>query len=90
MKTELRRNLLLALTFLAGCVVSRVQLIPPALAQSDTSTTRWEYFCMTPEYPLNVLEPESLTAQLKPVGQQGWELVLQDRVGNYCFKRPQR
>ena len=40
METKARRNLLFALVFLAGCVTSRVQWLPPALAESDTSFKR--------------------------------------------------
>ncbi|WP_275439147.1 hypothetical protein [Archangium violaceum] len=42
MKTQARRNLLLALVFLAGCAASRVQWVPPALAQTDTGIQRWD------------------------------------------------
>jgi hypothetical protein len=94
MKTETRRNLLLALVFLAGCAVSRVQWVPPALAQTDMGTPRWDYYCMTPEMPLNVLEPQVLTQQLKAAGVQGWELITAGGgamgPGPYCFKRPLR
>ncbi|OJT17180.1 hypothetical protein BO221_46505 [Archangium sp. Cb G35] len=90
MKTETRRNLLLALVFLAGCAASRVQWVPPALAQTDTSTPRWDYFCVKPEVGVLGLPAEDVTALLKTVGQQGWELVTVDAAANYCLKRPLR
>ncbi|WNG40815.1 hypothetical protein F0U61_49315 [Archangium violaceum] len=97
MDTNTRRNILFALTFLAGCAASQVRWLPPALAQSETSTPRWDYYCMQPEMPLNVLEPQVLTRQLQAAGLQGWELVTVDNYGggtrypgNYCFKRPLR
>ncbi|MFY0572029.1 hypothetical protein ACN28E_50500 [Archangium lansingense] len=41
MNPQTRRNILLALVFLAGCAASRVQWVPPALAQSDTGIQLW-------------------------------------------------
>ncbi|HEX5753294.1 MAG TPA: hypothetical protein VFZ09_44250 [Archangium sp.] len=97
MKTESRRNLLLALVFLAGCAASRVQWLPPALAQTDPGTPRWDYYCMEPNWGLGNPKVEAITAQLKAAGQQGWELVTVDNSGlttsaaaTYCFKRPLR
>jgi len=89
MKTETRRNLLLALVFLAGCAASRVQWVPPALAQTDTGIHRWDYYCTRVEVSLGQSEPEDTTAQLKAAGQQGWELVSVSGLV-YCFKRPLR
>ncbi|MFL5351809.1 hypothetical protein [Archangium sp.] len=92
-----RRNIVLALAFLAGCAASRVHWVPPALAQSETGFQRWDYHCMTPEIPMSVSIEEGLTSLLKTAGQQGWELVTVDHygsvpgaTGNYCFKRPLR
>lgn len=97
MDLNTRRNMLLALAFLAGCAASRVQWVPPALAQTDSGTQRWDYYCMAPEIPMNVTIQEGLTSILKAAGQQGWELVTVDQyvklpgdTGNYCFKRPLR
>ena len=84
-----RRKLLLTLVFLAGCVASRVPWIPPALAQSDASIQRWDYFCMHPQWGAGESRLDATTAQLKAAGQQGWELVTVDE-SNYCFKRPLR
>lgn len=89
MKTETRRNLLLALVFLAGCAASRVQWVPPALAQTDTSTPRWDYHCMQPQWGPGESRSDATTAQLKAAGLQGWELVTVDQT-LYCFKRPLR
>lgn len=85
-----RRNILLALAFLAGCAASRVQWVPPALAQTDTSTQRWDYHCSRPDFAFGVSPTESITQHLKTAGQQGWELVAVDKDFNYCFKRPLR
>jgi hypothetical protein len=41
MKAQTRRYILLALVFLAGCAASRVQWVPPVLAQTDTGTPCW-------------------------------------------------
>ncbi|QRK10233.1 hypothetical protein JQX13_09120 [Archangium violaceum] len=90
MDTNTRRNILFALTFLAGCAVSQVRWLPPALAQSETSIPRWDYYCMRPEMPLNRMDPRDLTPQLQAAGLQGWELVTIDSYRNYCFKRPLR
>lgn len=99
MDLNTRRNLLLALAFLAGCAASRVQWVPPALAQTQPQpgVQRWDYYCMTPEIPMNVSIQEGITSLLKTAGQQGWELVTVDKygsvagaTGNYCFKRPLR
>jgi hypothetical protein len=90
MDPHIRRNILLALAFLAGCAAARVQWVPPALAQTDTSTQRWDYYCFRPEVGLAGVNLESVTAQLKAAGQQGWELVTVDSALDYCFKRPLR
>lgn len=94
MKTETRRNLLLALVFLAGCAAARVQWVPPALAQTEMDIPRWDYYCMQASGGLGDARAEALTAQLKAAGLQGWELVTVDNTGTlqttYCFKRPLR
>jgi hypothetical protein len=90
MKTQTRRNLLLALVFLAGCAASRVQWVPPALAQTDAGTPRWDYYCTRAEVGFSGPSVEGITAQLKAAGLQGWELVTVDSTLNYCFKRPLR
>lgn len=90
MTTQTRRNLLLALVFLAGCAASRVQWVPPALAQTDLGTPRWDYYCARPEVGLAGVSTESITTLLKTAGLQGWELVTVDNSLNYCFKRPLR
>ncbi|QRN98935.1 hypothetical protein JRI60_07855 [Archangium violaceum] len=89
MKTQARRNLLLALAFLAGCAASRVQWVPPALAQTDTGIQRWDYYCMQPQWGPGESRLEAINAQLKAAGLQGWELVTDGEVA-YCFKRPLR
>ena len=89
MNPQTRRNILLALVFLAGCAASRVQWVPPALAQSDTDIPRWDYHCKWVEYGLNQAPDEATTAQLKAAGQQGWELVHVNGM-LFCFKRPLR
>ncbi|MFY0527971.1 hypothetical protein ACN28I_34055 [Archangium gephyra] len=89
MKTETRRNLLLALVFLAGCAVSRVQWVPPALAQTDTGIPRWDYYCTWVEGGPGQSTPEVTTAQLKAAGLQGWELAHAEGM-LHCFKRPLR
>jgi hypothetical protein len=90
MQTQTRRNLLLALVFLAGCAASRVQWVPPALAQTDTGTPRWDYYCTKAEVGMLGVSPENATTLLKTAGLQGWELVTVDMYSNYCFKRPLR
>lgn len=90
MKTQTRRNMLLALVFLAGCAASRVQWVPPALAQADTGTPRWDYYCTKAEVGMLGLPAENVTTLLKTAGLQGWELVTVDAAMNYCFKRPLR
>ncbi len=90
MNPQTRRNLVLALVFLAGCAASRVQWVPPALAQSDTGIPRWDYYCTKAELGAFGPTPESVTAMLKTAGLQGWELVTVDGGLNYCFKRPLR
>lgn len=90
MTTQTRRNLLLALMFLAGCAASRVQWVPPALAQADAGMPRWDYYCMKAETGFEGLPAERVTAMLKTAGLQGWELVTVDAAFNYCFKRPLR
>ena len=89
MKTETRRNLLLALVFLAGCAASRVQWVPPALAQTESSIQRWDYYCMQPQWGPGESRLDATNTQLKAAGQQGWELVTSDEFA-YCFKRPLR
>ena len=89
MKTETRRNLLLALVFLAGCAVSRVQWVPPALAQTDTGIPRWDYYCMQPQWGPGEDSLKATIAQLKAAGLQGWELVTVTGM-LHCFKRPLR
>jgi hypothetical protein len=90
MKTETRRNLLLALVFLAGCAAARVPWVPPALAQTEMGTPRWDYYCMKAEVGVLGLPAENVTTMLKTAGLQGWELVTVDAAANYCFKRPLR
>ncbi|XXF74885.1 hypothetical protein P2318_17575 [Myxococcaceae bacterium GXIMD 01537] len=91
MSPQGRRNLLLAIAFLAGCAASRVQWIPPALAQSDTTTPRWDYHCLQPTWGMGGSALDATNTELKAAGQQGWELVTtQSNHGIYCFKRPLR
>jgi hypothetical protein len=90
MTTQTRRNIVLALAFLAGCAASRVQWVPPALAQTDMGTPRWDYYCMRLEVGFSAPTAQELTAQLKAAGLQGWELVTVDGMLDYCFKRPLR
>ncbi|MCY1017593.1 hypothetical protein [Pyxidicoccus sp. MSG2] len=89
MQDQTRRNLLLALVFLAGCAASRVQWIPPADAQAGAGTPRWDYHCMQPQWGPGESAIAATTAQLKLLGQQGWELVTVDARA-YCLKRPLR
>lgn len=89
MDINTRRNMLIALAFLAGCAVSRVQWVPPALAQAETGVQRWDYYC-TQAYLLSGPNLEDLHEQLKAAGQQGWELVTVSADRIYCFKRPLR
>lgn len=86
MKSQTQRKLLLALVFLAGCAASRVQWLPPALAQTEAGAPRWDYHCMRPQWPAPI---DATTAQLKTAGQNGWELVTVHE-GIYCLKRPLR
>ena len=97
MQNQTRRNLLLALVFLAGCAASRVQWLPPALAQTDMGMPRWDYYCMQPTWGIGTPRVEATTAQLKAAGLLGWELVTVDNYttigvepATYCFKRPLR
>jgi hypothetical protein len=89
METQTRRNLLLALTFLAGCAASKVQWVPPAEAQLPTGAQRWDYRCMQPQWRPGESSTEATTTQLKLLGLQGWELATVEQ-GTYCFKRPVR
>ena len=89
MKSQTQRKLLLALAFLAGCAASRVQWLPPALAQTEAGAPRWEYHCMQAHWSFGESPAEATTAQLKTAGQNGWELVtVHERT--YCLKRPLR
>jgi hypothetical protein len=90
MQTQTRRNLLLALVFLAGCAASRVQWVPPAIAQTDPGMPRWDYYCTRLDVGLTGPTVEGTTAKLKTAGLQGWELVTVDATLTYCFKRPLR
>jgi hypothetical protein len=78
-----RSKVLVALVFLAGCVVggaSSQLVIPPARA--GTTPTRWQYICT-----------DDVEA-LREAGQKGWELVTATVAGEYgtireyCLKRP--
>lgn len=89
MKDSTQRNILLALVFLAGCAASRLQWTPPALAQTEAGTPRWDYFCMQPQWGPGESALEATTTQLKAAGQQGWELVVANER-TYCMKRPLR
>jgi hypothetical protein len=85
----MRRQVLIAVTFLAGCVVGGVssQMVAPP-ARAGIAYAKWEYYCFTVSN-----EPDPLTKNLNDLGQQGWELTSATGQGDYnsyttlCMKR---
>ena len=87
----MKRQILIAITFLAGCVaggMSSQMIAPPARAGAPV--TRWEYFCVH-----NSDDAAESMANLNAAGARGWELATAAGFGGhmspttmFCLKRP--
>ncbi len=65
----MKRPFTLAIIFIIGCATGGVAsqfTVPPVRA--GTSPTRWEYLC-------TAASRETVGKHLKPIGQEGWEMV---------------
>ena len=83
---RLTRSSLIALVFLAGCVVGGASsrlAVPKAKA---ANVQRWDYFCLG----YNGMDAREMTDRAKKAGTEGWEMVAAGTPNTvlWCFKRP--